>query len=526
MRMTAAAALAAAWIGAPGIAGSAAAQTLQVGVQASFNIDPHFIFLGPNMAAARHVFDTLVNRDADSRWTPGLTESWTAVEPTVWEFRLRRGVTFHDGSPFTAEDVVFSFQRIPNIPGNPGPYTPNLRGITRTEVVDPHTIRIHTAAPNPVLPGQLTNVFIVNRRAAEGALPPDFASGRAAIGTGPYRLEQHRGTDGMSVTRFDNYWGERQAWSRVNIRVMSNDATRMAALLAGDVDLIEEVQTADVERLERSGRATVFRRASDRVIFLLPHVGAERLAQITDTEGRPLDRNPFRDIRVREALSLAINRAALVERSMDGQAVATGQLVPEGFGGFDPSIPVPPYDPARARRLLAEAGFPQGFGFTLACPNDRYVNDARVCQALGQMLTRAGFLPRVETQPGSVYFARTAVGRNEVPLVFFGQSSSSTRDATHVLSLAMHSQQLARGLGQSNRGAFSDANLDRLIQDAAFRMEGDREAALRAAMREAMRLHAGIPLYNQMVIAAARPGIVYTPRLDEQTVAIHARRAP
>jgi peptide/nickel transport system substrate-binding protein len=504
--------------------GGAAGQTLTMGVQAGFGIDPHFVFLGPNMAAARHVFDTLVNRDADSRWAPGLTVSWTATAPTTWEFKLREGVTFHDGTPFTAEDVVFSFQRIPNIPGNSGPYTPNLRGIARTEVVDATTLRIHTTDPNPVLPGQLTNVFIVSRRAAEGAMPPDFNSGRAAIGTGPFRLDQHRGLEGMSVIRADGYWGERQPWQRVNIRVIGNDAARTAALLAGDVDLIEEVATADVERLERSGRVTVFRKPSDRVIFLLPHVGAERLALFTDAEGRPLDHNPFRDIRVRQALSLAINRAALVERAMDGQAVATGQLVPEGFGGWDPTIPVPPYDPDGARRLLADAGYPNGFGFTLACSNNRYVNDARVCQTLGQMFTRAGFRTVVEAQPGNVFFARTAVGRNEVPLVFFGQSSSSTRDATHVLSLAMHSQQVSRGFGQSNRGAFADAELDRLIQAVAFGMEG-REEKMRAAMREAMRLHAGIPLYNQMVITAGRRGILYTPRLDEQMVAIHARPA-
>ncbi len=513
-------AVASAWIG-----GAAVAQTLTMGVQASFGIDPHFIFLGPNMAAARHVFDTLVNRDADSRWTPGLTESWTPVGPQVWEFKLRRGVTFHDGTPFTAADVTFSFERIPNIPANPGPYTPNLRGIERVEVVDPWTLRLHTSFPNPVLPGQMTNVFIVSHRAAQGATPAEFASGRAAIGTGPFRLEQHRGTEGMSVTRWDGYWGPKPEWQRVDVRVMSNDASRMAALLAGDVDLIEEVPTGDAARIERSGRATVFRKASDRVIFLLPHVGAERLPLITDHEGRPLDRNPFRDLRVRQALSLAINRAGLAEQFMDGNDIPTGPLVREGFGGWDPGIPVPPYDPAQARRLLAEAGYPNGFGFTIGCPNNRYVNDARVCQALGQMFTRAGFQARVETQPGATFFARTAVGRNDVPLVFFGQSSSSTRDATHVLSLAMHSQRLAQGWGQSNRGAFADAGLDQLIETAAFQMEGDREGALRAAMREAMRLHGGIPLYNQMVIAAARTGIVYEPRLDEQTVAIHARRA-
>jgi peptide/nickel transport system substrate-binding protein len=508
------------------VSGPAAAQTLTMGVQSPFNIDPHFIFLGPNMAASRHIYDTLVNRDADSRWTPGLTQSWAAIEPTVWELKLRPGVTWHDGSAFTAEDVTFSFQRIPNIPGNPGPYTPNLRGIVRTEVVDPLTIRLHTSQPNPVLPGQLTNVFIASRRAAGGAGPSDFASGRAAIGTGPFRLDGFRGPEGMVVRRNDTYWGERPHWAEVRVRVVGNDAARTAALLAGDLDLIEEVPTTDAVRLESSGRVGVFKRPSDRTMFLLPHVGAERLALFTDAEGRPLDHNPFRDLRVRQALSLAINRQALVERAMDGQAVATGQLVPEGFGGHDPSIAVPAYDPDRARRLLAEAGYPQGFGFTIGCSNNRYVNDSRVCQALGQLFTRAGFLAKVETQPGSVFFPRTQVGRNDVPLVLFGQSSSSTRDATHVLSLAMHSQQVSQGFGQSNRGAFADANLDRLIQDAAFRMQGDREEALRTAMREAMRLHAGIPIYTQMTIAAARRGIAYTPRLDEQMVAIHAVPAP
>lgn len=497
------------------------AQTLTVGVQAPFGIDPHFVFLGPNMAAARHIYDSFVGRDADSHWVPALAESWRPVEPQVWEFRLRRGVTFQDGSPFTAEDVVFSFNRVPNVPNNPGPYTPNLRGITRLEVVDPHTIRIHTSTPNPVLPGQLTNIFIVSAK-AEGASTADFNSGRAAIGTGPFRVESYNGAEGMTVARWQGYWGEKPAWERVRIRVMGNDASRLAALLAGDVDLVEEVPTGEVERLESSGRVNVFKRPSDRVIFLLPHVGAERLPLLTDANGQPLDHNPLRDARVRQAISLAINRQALAERAMDRQAVANGQLVPEGFGGYDPALPVPPYDPGAARRLLAEAGYPNGFGLTIGCSNNRYVNDGRVCQILGQMLTRAGLQVKVETQPGSVFFARTRVGHNDLPLVLFGQSSSSTRDATHVLSLAMHSQQVQRGFGQSNRGAFSDSGLDALIEAAAFRME-NREEPLRAAMREAMRQHAGIPLYTQMTVAAARRGIHYTPRLDEQMVAVHAR---
>jgi peptide/nickel transport system substrate-binding protein len=513
----------AASVGLAAAAPAAMGQTLTMGVQAGFGVDPHFIFLGPNMAAARHIYDSFVGRDADSRWVPALAESWRAVEPQVWEFKLRQGVTFQDGSPFTAEDVAFSFNRIPNIPGNPGPYTPNLRGIVRTEVVDPYTIRLHTSAPNPVLPGQLTNVFIVSSRAAEGASTSDFTSGKAAIGTGPFRLDSYRGAEGMTVSRWDGYWGQRPAWQRVEVKVVGNDATRLAALLSGDLDLIEEVPTTEVARLEREGRVSVFKRPSDRVMFLLPHAGAERLPLLTDANGQPLDKNPLRDLRVRQAISLAINRQALVERAMDGQAVATGQLVPEGFGGHDPAVPVPAYDPERAKRLLAEAGYPQGFGITVGCSNNRFVNDGRVCQVLGQLLARAGFHAKVEAQPASVFFPRTQVGKNDLPLVFFGQSNSSTRDATHVLSLAMHSQEVRRGFGQSNRGAFSDANLDRLIEDAAFRMEGDRDAALRTAMAEAMRLHAGIPLYAQMTITAARRGITYTPRMDEQMVAVHAR---
>lgn len=502
--------------------------TLTMGLEASFGVDPHFLFLGPNMAAARHIYDSLVGRDEESRFTPALAESWRAVDAQTWEFSLRRGVTFQDGSPFTAEDVAFSLARIPALPNNPGPYTSNLRTIRRVEVVDAHTIRLHTDQPNPTLPGQLTNVFIVSARAAGGPEPwgastAEFTSGRAAIGTGPFRLERFRGAEGMSLSRHAGYWGTPAAFARVEMKVMGNDAARLAALLSGDVDLIEQVPPADVARLEKDARVSVFKRNSDRIMYLIPHLGAGALPLLAGPDGTPLPANPMADARVRRALSLAIDREALAARGLDGQAIATVQMVPEGFGGWDADLPAPRPDPEAARRLLAEAGFPQGFGLTIGCSNNRYTNDARVCQAVGQMLTRAGFQAKVETQPGTVFFPRTAVGRNDLPLMLFGLSLSSSRDASYILSTAVHTRDPARGFGQGNRGQFSDAALDARIAASISRMDAGREAALRETMREAIGALPIIPLYNQVTITAARRGIAYSPRMDEQLVATHAR---
>lgn len=500
----------------------AEAQSLTMGVEAPFGLDPHFLFAGPNMAAARHIYDSLINRDAESRFVPGIVESWRMLDDRTWELTLRRGVTFHNGSPFTAEDVAFTLARVPNVPNNPGPYTSNLRTISRVEIVDSHTIRILTDRTNPVLVGQLTNIFVLSRSAAEGASTSDFDSGRAAIGTGPFRLVQARGTEGMTIARNETYWGERAAYERVELRVIGNDATRLAALLAGDVDLIESVPSANVERLERDPRIAIFRRNSDRIMYLLPNIRAG-LTLLTDAAGQPLRENPLRDLRVRQALSLAIDRQALVARALDGQGVATAQMVPEQFGGYDPGYAVPRADPARARALLAEAGYPSGFGMTIGCSNNRYTNDARVCQAAGQMLSRAGLQVRVETQPWNVFSPRTVETRNDLPVMLYGLSLSSSRDASYILSTAVHTRNVAEAFGQGNRGQFSDARLDGLIDAVIIRSDEGREAALRHAMREAMDQMPIIPLYNQVVVVAARRGIAFTPRMDEQMVAYQAR---
>ncbi|MBW6398438.1 ABC transporter substrate-binding protein [Roseomonas sp. HJA6] len=492
-------------------------------VEAPFGLDPHFLFAGPNMAAARNIYDSLINRDAESRFVPGVVESWEMIEPQTWELRLRRGVTFHDGSPFTADDVAFSIARVPNVPNNPGPYTSNLRTIDRVEVVDPFTVRLHTDQVNPVLPGQLTNIFVVSKRAAETASTTDFNTGRAAIGTGPFRLEQMRGQEGMTIVRNDAFWGEKAAYQRVDIRVIGNDASRLAALLSGDIEIIESVPPADVERLQRDQRVSVFRRNSDRIMYLLPNVRLDQFPLLTDANGQALPHNPLRDVRVRQALSIALDRNALVARALDGQGVATVQMVPEQFGGYDPSITVPPADPARARALLAEAGYPNGFVLTLGCSNNRYVNDSRVCQAAGQMLSRAGFQVKVETQPWNVFSPRTLATRNDLPLMLYGLSLSSSRDASYILSTAVHTRRPGSAFGQGNRGGFSDARLDGLIDTMIGQTGPGREAELQRVARESLEQVPFIPIYNQVVVVAARRGVEYTPRMDEQMVAYQAR---
>ncbi len=498
-----------------------AAQDLRMAVQSAFVIDPHVLFLGPNMAASRHLYNSFVGKDEDARWVPTLAASWRQLDATTWEFKLRPGVVFSNGETFTAEDVLATMARIPAIANNPGPYTSNIRTIIRTDAIDPLTVRFVTDRPNPLLPGQFTNVFILPKSVA-AARGEDFSSGRAAIGTGPFRLVSFRYGEGMELERNPTYWGKPAPWARVRTRVIGNDASREAALLSGDVDLIENVPPEDAARLRATAGIAVFARASDREIFLLPNVGPETLALLTDRQGAKLPANPMRDLRVREAMSLAIDRRALVDRALSGQGAATMQLVPEGFGGWDKAAQVPAADPAAARRKLAEAGYPDGFGLTIGCSNDRYVDDGRVCQAVAQMLSRGGFSVQVNASPGSVFFPRSRAERNDFPVILYGLSLSSLRDGAYILQVVAHGIDDRRGLGDGNRGRFVDPELDRIIDDATSRSDAGREDAIGHALAQTVARLGIIPMYAEPTIAAARGGIVYHPRIDQQMVAYGA----
>ncbi|UPY39280.1 ABC transporter substrate-binding protein [Sediminicoccus sp. KRV36] len=511
-------------LGALALVAPASAQNLNMAVGAPVtSIDPHFHQLSPNNAVAGMIFDRLINTDGQSRMTPGLAESWTAIAPDVWEFKLRRGVRFHNGSEFTAEDVAFTFQRVPNVPNSPSSFAAFVRPMRSVEVVDSHTLRVTTHGPYPLLPQDMTNLYILDRETHQGVTTEDFNAGRAAIGTGPYRMVSHRMGDRIEFERNDQYFGERPAFARVNYRMITNDSARTAALLAGDVEFIDQVPTADLTRLRGDQRMAMSEVTGLRLIYLsFDHHRDEASPFVTDQEGRPLPRNPLRDVRVRRALSMAIDRPAIVERVMEGAGTPSAQFFPPGVFSYIPDFPAQRPDPEAARRLLAEAGFPQGFRITLHGPNDRYPNDGRVIQAIGQMWTRLGVRTAVEAQPWTTFVARA--GRGEFSAFLIGWGSNP--EGSHPLRNLIATPDRERGWGASNRGRYSNREIDGQL-DVALREIDDtrREQLLIAAQRAAFEDAAIVPLYIQTNIWAMRRTLQHASRTDELTRAQDIRPA-
>lgn len=511
------------------LAGGAAAQslsnaTLSIGVGGAFtSMDPHFHTLTPNNALNKHVFDRLVRTDEDFRLTPGLAESWVSLSPTVWEFRLRRGVTFHDGQPFTADDVVFSFERVPNVRNSPGSFTIYTRQVQRLEVVDDHTIRMHTNGPNPLLPNWMSGISIISRGVGRDVETADFNQGRAAIGTGPYRLVSYTAGHQAVLERNPAYWGGAEPWARVNYRIIANDTARIAALRAGDVDVIDAVSTRDVEGLAANPALRIASRPALRNIYLYLDHARDDTPGVSGPNGERLAASPLRDGRVRQALSLAINRDAIVRQVMGGHASPSGQFLAAGVMGHDPALRPDPFDPARAQRLLAEAGLGAGFRLLLAGPNDRYVNDDRIIQAVAQMWARIGVRTEVQALPSNVYFTRSA--RNEFSVGLLGWGTGTGEPDSPMIGL-IATPNPARGRGTSNRSLYSNPAFDALLDRALTTIETPaREALYREATRLAMADHAIIPLHHQVNIWASRRGVLVVARNDEETYAMSVRPA-
>lgn len=500
------------------------AQELRVGLSAPVtSIDPHFANAAPNSSFARHIFDPLVVRAPDGRPVPNLALSWTAPEDNLWEIRLRPGVKWHDGRDFTADDVVFTFGRAPNVPNSPASFGGSLRTVKAVEAVDPLTLRITTSAPTPNLPIDLAAIAIVSRHAGEGASTADYNSGKAAIGTGPYRLVSYASGSSIEVSRFDGWWGPRQDWEKVTFRIIPNPGARTAALLSGDVELIAAPSSSDLPRLRQEANIRIFERQGSRALFLSPDFSRTGESPfITDNDGKPLPKNPLLDLRVRQALSLAINRQGLAERVQQGMAEATGQWMPPGAFGHNPAVPVPAFDVNRARALLTEAGYPQGFRITLHASNDRYPADAQTAQAVAQMWSRIGVGTTVETLPFATYLTRMAKQEYSIVQNSWG---SSTGEAGSVLLNIVHSYDQPRRLGASNDTRYANAALDAQIEEALSTMDPAlREQRVAAAVKASVDELALIPMILFKNAWAARRPLTYEPRMDEQTLAMGIKR--
>jgi peptide/nickel transport system substrate-binding protein len=502
---------------------TAAAQELTVGLGLNVtSIDPHFHNTTPNLNVAAQLFDRLVHTDERQRPVPGLALSWRAVDPTTWEFKLRPGVKFHDGSPFDAADVLASLRRAPAVPNSPSSFGIYTRAIAEASAPDPLTVVIRTREPYPLLPYDLSAVNIVSR-ASETASTADFNSGKAALGTGPFRVVSWTPGDRLVVERNPHWWGGQAPWARVTFRLIVNDAARIAALLSGDVQIIEAIPPVDVARLERDPNIAVTRAVTTRLMFV--HMDQARAVSpfVTDKAGNPLAANPLQDKRVRAAISFAINRPAIVDRLMAGQAAPAGGVVPDSFFGGDPALKPDAFDPERAKRLLAEAGYPDGFAITLHGPNDRYVNDDQTIQAIAQMLVRAGIQTKVETMPWATFAGRS--NRPDFSMIYIGWLSA-TGEASSTLRSLLATFDRETGRGSSNRGRYSnpafDATLDRALAEID---DAKREGLLRDATRIAMEDHGIVPLYYQYSVWATRRGVSYTPRADDQTWAIWVKPA-
>jgi peptide/nickel transport system substrate-binding protein len=502
---------------------SVAAQELVIALSAPISsLDPHFHNLTPNNGVAKHVFETLVSQDEQQSLKPGLAESWKALDDTTWEFKLRKGVKWHDGADFTAEDVIASFKRAPAVPNSPSSFALFVRAIKEATAPDPLTLRIKTDKPHPLLPNDMVGVQIIPKKLQE-AKTEEFNSGKAMIGTGPYKLVEYVAGDRVVLTVNDKYWGAKPAFAKVRFRMISSSPARVAALLAGDVQMIEAVPTADIPNLSKDARVTLASAVSNRIIYLHLDSAREKNSPfVTDTAGKPLEANPLRDPRVRKALSKMIDRNAIASRIMEGQAQPAGQLLPETFFGTSKRLKPEKYDPEGAKKLLAEAGYPNGFGLTLHTPNNRYINDEKIAQAAAQFLSRGGIPTKVEAMPSAVFFSRGS--KLEFSFMLAGWGADTGENSSPLRSLVATFDS-AKGWGGSNRGRFSDAGVDALLDTALTTIDDTKRGLMLAAATEKAvgEMQGLIPLHYEVSTWAVKKGIVYKARADQYTLAYEVR---
>jgi peptide/nickel transport system substrate-binding protein len=492
-------------------AATALAADLKIGLSAEPSaLDPHYHNLIPNNSMFTHVFDSLVDQDENQRLKPGLAESWKARDDLTWEFKLRKGVAFHDGTPFTAKDVVFSLCRVPKVPNSPSAFTIYMKAVDAVEVPDDHTLILKTATPYPMLPTDMSTIGVVSAASGKVSGPivfkktgcdgidafpatEDFNSGKAMNGTGPFKFKEFVKGDRIVLTRNPAYWGEKPAWETVTFKPIPSDGPRVAALLAGDVDFIENPPSQDLPKLRKDAKLRVVDGLSNRTIYVaLDSADAP-------TPGIKLPKNPLADARVRKALSLAIDRKAIQDRIMGGQSEPAGQIISTGLYGFNPALKPDAFDAKTAKELLKQAGYPNGFEIVLGTPNDRYMNDEKVAQAIAQYWTRIGVKTSVDASTKSVFFSRR--GKKEFS-AFLAGWGAGTGEASSPLKSLVACRKPEIGFGTTNYTNYCNPKLDAALTQALSTIDDKkREVLLQQALAEAQADTGIVP-----VTSKRRPG--------------------
>ncbi len=480
------------------IAGTAVAQTVRIGNQGdALSMDPHSLNESLQLSVTGNVYEGLVARDKDLKLVPALATSWKQTSPTVWRFELRKGVKFHDGKPFTADDVLFSFARASGEGSDMKSYTNDFKEVRK---VGDSAIEIETKTPFPILPDLLALVYIMSKPWAEenqATRPVDRRKGieNAASfrsnGTGPYRLRERQPNVKTSFVRNGSYWGKIEG-TVVNVEYtpIGNDATRVAALLSGQVDVIEPVPLQDVARINASGKSKVLQGPELRTIFLGMDQKRDELLY-SSVKGK----NPFKDKRVRQAFYQAIDINTIQRVVMRGASKPTALMVGPGINGFDAAMNTRlPYDPEAAKKLLADAGYPSGFEVAMNCPNDRYVNDGDICQAVAANLAKIGVKVNLQAETKGTYFPKILKRDTSFYLLGWTPGTYDSHNALNALMRCVDD----KGSGQFNLGAYCNPKVDELTN----KIQSETDKPKRDAMiKEAFKLHADdvghLPLHQQ-----------------------------
>ena len=473
------------------------AQTIRIANQGdALSMDPHSLNESLQLSTTGNVYEPLVGRNKDLSLAPALATAWKQTAPTVWQFELRKGVQFHDGTPFTADDVLFSFARTQVDGSDMKSYTNDFKEVRK---INDFLVEIETKTPFPILPDVISQVGIMSKKWCEAnqALAPvdrrkgiENAASFRANGTGPFRLRERQPNVRTVFTRNGSYWGKIEGnVTEVVFTPIGNDATRVAALLSGEVDVMEPVPVQDIDRVNSSANTRAVTGPELRTIFLGMDQKRDELLY-SNVKGK----NPFKDKRVRQAFYQAIDIKGIKKTVMRGASNPSAQLVGPGINGFQPEMKRLPYDVEAAKKLMAEAGYPNGFEVSMNCPNDRYVNDGRICQTVAANLSRINVKINLQAETKGTYFPK--VLRRDTSFYMLGWTPA-TYDAHNAMNAIMRCVD-DKGAGQFNLGAYCNPKVDELTLKVQAETDKNKRNAY---IKEAFDLHAAdvghIPLHQQ-----------------------------